>query len=94
MFLRKLIGFFSRLIFIQYGHCKRCGRTWNIVKEFHDTPYTESSGCFALCQKCWEELTIEERIPFYEEMFDNWIKQGSKDWKVWLLIEKSVREGK
>jgi len=61
----------AHLLGFGYGHCLRCETPWCFV-EYHHTQYTDSSGCFPLCQKCWSELTPEQRLPFYRELVDYW----------------------
>lgn len=29
-------------------------------------------GCFPLCETCWKALTIEERLPYYKSMIEDW----------------------
>ena len=58
--------------------------------EGHGTLYTESSGCFPLCEKCWEKLTPKQRLPYYRKLWNQW---GS-DNDTWKDIEKAVAEGK
>jgi hypothetical protein len=31
-----------------------------------------AGGCFALCDKCWSKLTIEEREPYYWKLLAWW----------------------
>lgn len=57
-----------------YGGCYRCGDTWDWTKS-HDTPYTAASACFPLCERCWAALTPTERLPFYDLLVNEWIRQ-------------------
>lgn len=76
----------------QYGHCGKCGLTWATV-EGHSTRYTESEGMFPLCEKCWSELTPEQRLPYYRSLWESWEREipGHANWND---IEKAVLEGK
>jgi len=85
-----------------FGRCGRCNRSWKWVKG-HATNYTESSGCFPLCDSCWKALTPEQRLPFYRKLFDgNTASIRGYDGgeylahhlEEWPLIEKAVLEGK
>lgn len=59
-----------------YSGCYRCGGTWDYT-ESHPTKYSQTSACFPLCQICWAGLTIEERLPFYEELWNEWERQAA-----------------
>lgn len=102
------VGRISRLVSPGYGWCKRCLTTWNFV-EGHTTIYEQgpgfeimgrrfpgaSSGCFPLCEKCWRACTIAERLPYYRELWDTWVAQGTdKTIETWLCIAAAVREGR
>lgn len=100
MNMRKIIGRISQFLFPFYGFCYCCGRTWNVCNE-HVTNYQSNHGrlvtrgCFPLCERCWQELTIEERLPYYEKLWDGWVKQGTdKTDDTKNLIILAVREGK
>lgn len=54
-----------------YGSCYRCGMPWKFT-DGHITPYGNGHGCFPLCEPCWGELTIEQRLPFYEKLLHVW----------------------
>jgi hypothetical protein len=30
------------------------------------------SGTFALCEPCWSEMTVLERLPYYLQLIDDW----------------------
>ena len=57
-----------------YSVCMKCGRPWNHV-EPHSTPYRDGSGCFPLCEACWAGLIPVERMPYYDALVDEWIRQ-------------------
>lgn len=41
--------------------------------EGHTTWYGDGTrGCFPLCEACWSDLTVEERLPFYERLLHDW----------------------
>ncbi len=86
--LRKIVGKISKLVSPGFGACHRCGVTWNCVGNHHSTWYTKQSGCFPLCQWCWEQLTPEERLPFYQD-YDPLPDRGD-----WEMIKAAVMEGK
>lgn len=98
LIFRRIVGFFARLIFPVCSSCGRCGRPWTIC-EGHTTPYDRSGGCFPLCEQCWRELTPEDRLPYYEELFKSWKAYGYPDhngtpWPIlWRQMSESVMEG-
>lgn len=80
------------------GRCGRCNISWKWV-EGHSTQYSETSGCFPLCEKCWGELMPAERLPFYRDLWNSWRREFTrfgieKDLTDWSLIETAVLEGK
>jgi hypothetical protein len=43
----------------------------------HSTQYSYGSGCFPLCEECWEELgTPQARMPFYRDLWESWQQYG------------------
>ncbi len=75
-----------------YGGCHRCGGTWDYTQE-HITHYgDEGRGCFPLCEACWSELTIEDRLPYYRGLWERW-ESGGEGYADWGQIEASVRMG-
>ena len=109
LWLRKIIGDISKDLFPVYSGCGRCKRTWNVCKS-HATDYSEGQGCFVLCEECWTELSIEERLPYYEDLIFLWRSNddaliakiehmktfvGHKDYdELTQRITKAVRAGK
>lgn len=75
------IGRITRRLSPGMGSCYRCKTTWDFVHG-HTTNYGGGSGCFPLCEKCWEGLMPEQRLPYYRQLYDEWVKQGrdSRDW--------------
>lgn len=81
------IGRISRLLSPGYGACEKCKTTWNFV-EPHSVDLTWGHGTFALCEKCWDESTEEERVHYHYQV---WIKyhSGIREWEP---VEEAVRE--
>ena len=72
--------------------CRYCNMPWTVVYH-HNTNYG-NRGCFPLCELCWQTLTIDERLPYYRELWESW---GWDNWdkdRSWEKIEAAVREGK
>ena len=65
------IGPISQKITPHLGTCLHCKTTWRFVKP-HATPFNEHEGAFPLCEKCWRELTPEQRLPFYWLLLLKW----------------------
>lgn len=83
----------ERLAAPGYSTCGKCNRPWKFVKG-HSTPYTESKGCFPLCEKCWTDLkTPYARLPYYRELWESWEK-SSPGYADWELIEEAVMREK
>jgi len=61
---RRISGYFGRWFAPGYSACGRCRRPWKFC-DGHSTRYSDSHGCFPLCEQCWLELTVEQRMPFY-----------------------------
>lgn len=52
------------------------------------------TSCFPLCQQCWEDLTPEERLPYYRELYEEWVRLGpGRDEDDWEDIKSAVLEG-
>jgi hypothetical protein len=86
--LRRAFGAITRIITPGYSYCGKCGITWKFVKG-HSTNYTNSRGCFPLCEHCWELLTPEERLPYYKDLWDSWHGWGKPDVE-WKTIKEAV----
>ncbi len=93
LLIRKLIGFFVKLYPGSWGYsdCERCGRTWNIARE-HSTDLGDGGGMFALCEYCWNELTPQERLPYYLRVYNSWARWGGGRHS-WSTIENAVIKG-
>lgn len=69
--------------------CLRCVTPWSQVEE-HSTPYGDGmSGCFPLCESCWQDLTPELRLPYYRIL----ILEVWESLEDWPSIESSVLAG-
>ena len=93
--IRKLIGDFTQLFNIHYSACGRCNRHWGICKR-HSTDVVRGVwGCFPLCEDCWQELTPEERLPYYRAHYERGM-EGSDPYEdgTWEDMKKAVLEGK
>jgi len=78
-----------------WGRCGRCETVWAFV-EGHSTPYSESSGCFPLCEACWSELTINQRFPYYNALWQQWNDDPkyAPSPEKWEAIRDAVLAGK
>ena len=74
-----------------FSGCNRCGDKWN-WKEPHYVTYHEtergSSGMFPLCEECYQQLTPEERYPYYRRLYFSWCNPDQPiDWE---LVKKNI----
>lgn len=86
-----------------YSGCGRCWRRWNFV-EHHSTVYDSDvhqisnnawigrKCMFPLCEKCWQALNPQERLPYYRHLWEQWEK-SSPGYANWSGIEQAVLEG-
>lgn len=89
------IGKISQLLSPGYSACGKCHTTWRFVKD-HTTPYSQMGAMFPLCEQCWHELTPDERLPFYRDLWDLWNSYSFPDYipPPWSDIEAAVLAGK
>ena len=93
--LKTLSALIERLLSPGYSHCFRCKRPWRFVVP-HSTIYDRQRGCFPLCEKCWGEITIDERIPFYEKLICEWAEYYDAEEinRLTPIVLDAVRKGK
>lgn len=82
------LGRWSKALAWGYSWCGRCETPWRFVQG-HSTSYTEGRACFPLCEKCWSDLTINERLPYYRELWEKW-DEGYAEWE---NIRAAVEQG-
>ena len=95
LMLRRLFGFTAGFFYPNYSCCGRCHRPWAVCSG-HAINYSDSGGCFALCEKCWSELLPKERLPYYESVVKSWIHESPDGYKhggmSWDELLKALRE--
>lgn len=87
------VGPIGRLFAPGYSSCLRCKTPWRFVRE-HITQYTPSSGCFPLCEKCWAEMTPEQRRTYYVELIAMWETTEPVEGAKRAAILAAVAEGR
>lgn len=98
--LRKLSSI-CNILYPYHGKCLRCHRSWALCLG-HSTIYSAHIGIFALCEECWAELSIEERIPYYKKCWNGWriwykdllAADNAHPQSEWAMIEAAVRAGR
>jgi hypothetical protein len=60
------IGKISQWISPNFSFCLICNTTWKFVKN-KSLNYEEYSGHFALCEKCYDDCSIDEKIYYYTQ---------------------------
>ena len=83
---RRIIGAISRVFSPSYSTCDRCGRPWNVCKEY-TVMIDRNRGCFALCTDCYPEATVEERKHYYTNLICSW----GVDKDTMRLIDTAIR---
>jgi len=93
LFIRKILGFLSNIYPGAWGYscCGRCGITWRFVVG-HSTDVGDGGGMFPLCEHCWKELSIKQRLPYYSALYDSWCISGSSRHS-WSDIQDAVLRG-
>lgn len=86
------LGTWSQRLAPGYSWCRRCETPWLFVHH-HDTTYRPGYGLIALCRKCWTELSPEQRLPFYRQVWEHWQEIGRTDDEEWEAIKAAVLEG-
>jgi hypothetical protein len=76
-----------------YGRCYQCHRNWKLCRA-HSTDFNRESGCFPLCQECWQELDVEGRLVYYRQLWQDWNREDTYPLEEWTQIEAAVRQGK
>lgn len=93
-----LLAPIARLFSPGYSHCRHCGFPWNCVNH-HVTTYTEGRGMFPLCETCWSKLTVEERIPYYVQLWEEWNRKDLpgltvEDIRAAVIAEAELKEAR
>lgn len=60
----KIRGLLSQLLAPGHGFCPRCQTSWKYAKG-HSVAYDKGQGCFPLCEDCWWESSLSEKIEYY-----------------------------
>lgn len=78
-----------------WSTCYCCHGSWDHLQG-HTTNYSDTGGCFPLCEGCWMMLgTPEARLPYYKMLWDEWERQlpGHNPISKWDQIESAVQHG-
>ena len=87
------IGRISKLFSPWSSACGKCHTTWDFVRH-HVTGYTDHTGMFPLCEKCWSELTPEQRLPYYRDLWLSWGEVDTLSGATWDDVKNAVLSGK
>jgi hypothetical protein len=101
LYFRHKLAPIATKMFPAFAGCGRCGLPWCLLRE-RCVNYSPSSGTFALCVDCWEELQISEhRIPYYRQVCEiqhaDWLRYKAKypeepdPLEHWPALEKAIR---
>jgi hypothetical protein len=89
---RKCIAWLTKLLAPMFGHfiqdgCICCG-IHSAVTPMHTVWHNEGSGSAVLCEGCWHDLAIPEKLKFYKMAYERW--WSGEGWEKWEEIEKSI----
>ena len=80
-----------------FSGCSKCKDSWSWKTE-HTTYFHDGSGCFPLCEECWQQATRRDIIHYYSDVVWAWRRSGSyytpeeECWLVnWALKEKGFK---
>lgn len=93
LWLRRLAAKLLNPFWPHLSGCKRCSRNWGICQA-HYTMFSDSDGMFPLCELCWRELSVPERLWYYYVLFEAWQARGPHKAGEWPAIVAAVQEGK
>lgn len=77
MFRRRILGLFTRFLYPFCGGCGRCWVSWKVVDHYsvkYTTTSGEPQGTYIFCVLCKEELSPDERLPYYRRLYIRWMK--------------------
>jgi hypothetical protein len=58
--------------------CGLCKYAWPDLKE-HFVLISDGWSIFALCEKCWNNLTPKERLPYYVKLYRSWNEKEDRE---------------
>lgn len=85
---RESFGWGLLLPHFGYSRCGKCRRPWWATQE-RCVRYIPARGQFALCRRCWDRSTVEERVEAHRWV--TFVFQDGHHADEWSLIEKAVR---
>lgn len=59
-----------------YAVCNRCGLPWTDEQTRPTIWYTPNDGISPLCQECWDETDVHERVAYAAIIFGIWCGQA------------------
>lgn len=63
-----IVGKILQWLYPGYGHCQKCKYPWKIVMG-HDVKIIDGNSFFALCNRCWNKVSVNEAISYYKKDF-------------------------
>lgn len=90
--LRRVAGNLAEHIYPNDGRCSRCKTPWAVCKPHP----TGDVCCLALCQKCWRELSVSQRLVYYvdQRIWKIVDVEYSEVLRRWKKVVKIASEGK
>lgn len=92
---RKTIAGLTRFLAPLFGHwvlegCWSCGIHEAVVPE-HSLAFSEGTGCIILCEGCWRDLSLSEKIKYYRQWYDKVIGDQTDYEFTWEQIEMAIK---
>ena len=80
LFWRRVLGHHERREHFNESFCLRCLRPWSRVEARRVAyKFDGSRAMFALCKECWAQLTPGDRLPYYLELAQAWMRESYAD---------------
>ena len=75
-----------------YSYCGKCKVPWKYVRSHDIRNSNQTGGVFYMCEECWNESTIDERLLIsyegYLEFHQDMIEMS------WKYISEEIKKGK
>ena len=71
--------------------CPSCGIAQHVVP-FHSVQYDEGYGSSIICEACWRDISMSEKLNIYKQRWTKVYKDRQDSWAYsWEEIEKAIQ---